>query len=85
MTSEALATAATESGPRRPWATAASDTADTTPMELSALGAHVDRCNGSRAGCPPRVRRRRMIASSHRVRDHCRHRRLVFGVASLVV
>ncbi len=34
---------------RRPWATASfADTADTTPMELSALGAHVDRCNGSR-------------------------------------
>ena len=31
------------------WATASfADTADTTPMELSALGAHVDRCNGSR-------------------------------------
>ena len=24
------------------------EAADTTPMELSALGAHVDRCNGSR-------------------------------------
>lgn len=34
---------------RRPWATASfADSADTTPMELSALGAHVDRCNGSR-------------------------------------
>ena len=31
------------------WATASIDgAADTTPMELSALGAHVDRCNGSR-------------------------------------
>ncbi|MEO8921970.1 MAG: hypothetical protein ABI330_03940 [Caldimonas sp.] len=31
------------------WATASiSDAADTSPMELSALGAHVDRCNGSR-------------------------------------
>lgn len=31
------------------WATAAIDgSADTSPMELSALGAHVDRCNGSR-------------------------------------
>jgi hypothetical protein len=38
-----------EEGPRRSWATASfADTADTTPMELSALGAHVDRCNGSR-------------------------------------
>ena len=35
--------------PLRPWATAAvPDAADTSPMELSALGAHVDRCNGSR-------------------------------------
>jgi hypothetical protein len=35
---------------RRPiWATSAIDgTADTLPMDLSALGAHVDRCNGSR-------------------------------------
>ena len=33
----------------RPWATASyADAADTSPMELSALGAHVDRCNGSR-------------------------------------
>jgi len=31
------------------WATAAfSGAADTTPMELSALGVHIDRCNGSR-------------------------------------
>ena len=35
---------------RRPvWATSAIDgTPDTSPMDLSALGAHVDRCNGSR-------------------------------------
>jgi hypothetical protein len=35
---------------RRPfWATSSIDgAADTTPMDLSALGAHVDRCNGSR-------------------------------------
>ncbi len=35
---------------RRPiWATAAIDgAADTSPMDLSALGAHVDRCNGLR-------------------------------------
>jgi hypothetical protein len=31
------------------WATAAIDgAADTSPMELFALGAHIDRCNGSR-------------------------------------
>ena len=31
------------------WATASiSGAADTLPMELSALGAHIDRCNGSR-------------------------------------
>jgi hypothetical protein len=48
MTSHAVAHLA-DPGPRRPWATASfPDTADTTPMELSALGAHVDRCNGSR-------------------------------------
>ena len=48
MTIEALAPS-TKSAPRRPWATASiADNADTTPMELSALGAHVDRCNGSR-------------------------------------
>ena len=41
--------------PRRAWATASfADTADTTPMELSALGAHVDRCNGSRGPDVPR-------------------------------
>jgi hypothetical protein len=86
MTTEALAPA-TESGPRRPWATASSDTADTTPMELSALGAHVDRCNGSRgrmfrlqcaadamiAFVAPRFVTTVVIVA------------LVFGVASLVV
>ena len=31
------------------WTTASfSDTTDTSPMELSALGAHVDSCNGCR-------------------------------------
>jgi hypothetical protein len=31
------------------WTTAAiADAADTSPMELSALSAHVDHCNGSR-------------------------------------
>ncbi len=35
--------------PFRPWATASfADAADTSPMELSALGAHVDSCKGSR-------------------------------------
>ena len=33
----------------RPWATSAhADAAETSPMDLSALGAHVDRCNCSR-------------------------------------
>ena len=33
----------------RPWATAAhADVAETSPTDLTALGAHVDRCNGSR-------------------------------------
>jgi hypothetical protein len=32
-----------------PWATAShADLAETSPGDLSALGAHVDRCNGSR-------------------------------------
>ena len=41
---------ATASARRRPiWATSAIDgDADTSPMDLSTLGAHVDRCNGSR-------------------------------------
>ena len=48
MTPHAIARTA-DRGARRAWATASiADTADTTPMELSALGAHVDRCNGSR-------------------------------------
>ena len=35
--------------PAAPWATASHpEEVDTSPMELSALGAHVDRCNGSR-------------------------------------
>ena len=63
------------------------DAADTTPMELSALGAHVDRCNGSRgrmfrlqcaademiAFVAPRFVTTAVIVA------------LVFGVASLVV
>jgi hypothetical protein len=48
MTTHAVANIASGVAKRR-WATASfADTADTTPMELSALGAHVDRCNGSR-------------------------------------
>jgi hypothetical protein len=48
MTTHAVASIASRVA-KRPWATASiADTADTTPMELSALGAHVDRCNGSR-------------------------------------
>jgi hypothetical protein len=87
MTTEALADLA-ERAPRRPWATASvADTADTTPMELSALGAHVDRCNGSRgpwfrlqcaadamvAFIAPRFVTTIVIVA------------LVFGVASLIV
>lgn len=38
------------SSSRQPWATASlAEAADTSPMELSALGAHVDHCNGSRS------------------------------------
>ncbi len=48
MNRQALASIASKS-PLRPWATASfADAADTSPMELSALGAHVDRCNGLR-------------------------------------
>jgi hypothetical protein len=36
-------------GLRSVWATSSIDgAAETSPMELSVLGAHVDRCNGSR-------------------------------------
>ena len=87
MTTEALAPA-TKRAPRRPWETASiADNADTTPMELSALGAHVDRCNGSRcrmfrlqcaadamiAFVAPRFVTTAVIVA------------LVFGVASLVI
>jgi len=45
----AIGNALVQMRPRPFWATAAVDSAaDTLPMELSALGAHVDRCNGSR-------------------------------------
>ena len=48
MNRQAVATVASRT-PFRPWATASiADAADTSPMELSALGAHVERCNGSR-------------------------------------
>lgn len=48
MTTHAVANLASRVVKRR-WATASfADSADSMPMELSALGAHVDRCNGSR-------------------------------------
>ena len=87
MTSHAVASIASRVS-TRPWATASiADAADTTPMELSALGAHVDRCNGSRgrmfrlqcaademiAFVAPRFVTTAVIVA------------LVFGVASLVV
>ena len=77
-----------ESGPRRPWATASfADRADTTPMEISALGAHVDRCNGSRG------RMFRLQCAADAMIGFVAPRfvttavivALVFGVASLVV
>jgi hypothetical protein len=86
MTTEAVAQLAAR--PPRRWATASfADTADTTPMELSALGAHVDRCNGSRgrmfrlqcaidsmiAFLAPRIVTTAVIVA------------LVFGVASLLL
>ena len=48
MNRQAVA-AVTSRTPFRPWATASfADAADTSPMELSALGEHVENCNGSR-------------------------------------
>jgi len=49
MTAETASSLFTPISPEPPWATASHpDDADTSPMELSALGAHVDTCNGSR-------------------------------------
>jgi len=87
MTTEALAPAS-KNGSRRPWATASfADSADTTPMELSALGAHVDRCNGLRG----RLFRLQCAADAmiafvaSRFVTTAVIVALVFGVASLVV
>lgn len=86
MTTEAIVQIA-DPGPRRPWATSSfADTADTTPMELSALGAHVDRCNGSRG----RMFRLQCAADSMiafvapRLVTTVVVVALVFGVASLI-
>jgi hypothetical protein len=87
MTTEAIAQIA-DRGPGRAWATASfADTADTTPMELSALGAHVDRCNGSRG------RMFRLQCAADAMIGFVAPRfvttavivALVFGVASLIV
>ena len=74
--------------PRAPWATASAPaTADTTPMELTALGAHVDHCNGSRG----RMFRLRCAADelvgflAPRFVTTIVIVALVFGVASLIV
>ena len=49
MTPQAAGYPASTSRSRPVWATSSIDgAAETTPMDLSALGAHVDRCNGSR-------------------------------------
>jgi hypothetical protein len=49
LTPQAAGHAAPASRRRPVWATSAIDgAADTSPMDLSALGAHVDRCNGLR-------------------------------------
>jgi hypothetical protein len=87
MTTDTLSAVADQAA-RRPWATASvADTADTTPGELKALGAHVDSCNGSRgpmfrlqcaadamiAFVAPRFVTTAVIVA------------LVFGVASLIV
>ena len=49
MTARSAASVFDRTPPNGSWATSAFDEeADTSPVELSALGAHVDRCNGSR-------------------------------------
>jgi len=84
-----VSAAATARPPPVPfWATSAIDgAADTSPMELSALGAHVDRCNGLRG----RMFGLRCVADS--VQGFIAPRLVttliligfVFGVASLIV
>ncbi len=74
---------------RRPvWATSSIDgAAETSPMDLSALGAHVDRCNGSRG----RMFGLRCAADSlssflaPRIVTTLVVVAIVFGVASLIV
>jgi hypothetical protein len=88
MNQQAVATVASRPPFRRPWATSSfADAADTSPMELSALGEHVDHCNGLRgrlfglrcaadsliAFIAPRFVTTTVVVA------------LVFGVASLVV
>jgi len=49
MTPQSAGRSVSTAGSRSFWATSSIDgDAETTPMDLSALGAHVDRCNGSR-------------------------------------
>jgi len=48
LTPQAAGHAAAVSRRRPFWATSIDGAADTLPMDLSALGAHVDRCNGLR-------------------------------------
>jgi len=49
MTNPAVSHAVPTVAAARSWVTAShADAADTSPMDLSALGDHVDRCNGSR-------------------------------------
>jgi hypothetical protein len=49
MTPRSVRSSVASVSARSPWVTAsADDGAETSPMELFALGAHVDRCNGSR-------------------------------------
>ena len=49
LTPQSVGDGTTPARRRSIWATSAIDGAvDTSPMDLSVLGAHVDRCNGSR-------------------------------------
>ena len=88
LTSQASGLAAMNPRSAPFWATASiNGEADTSPMELFALGAHVDRCNGSRG----RMFGLRCIAAA--IHGFIAPRfvttlvviGLVFGVASLVI
>ena len=71
------------------WATSAIDrrTADTTPMDISALGAHVDRCNGLRGPMFGLQCAADALSGflAPRIRDHAVVVAIVIGVGSLLI